>query len=99
MTRKLVTVVTPCYNEEGNVEQLYRAVKAVFAALPQYEYRHLFIDNASLDDTAGILLRLAAADPAVQVIRNARNFGHIRSPFHAIVPVSGAWAAVQTRTT
>jgi glycosyltransferase involved in cell wall biosynthesis len=89
MTRKLVTVVTPCYNEEGNVEQLYLAVKAVFAALPQYDYRHLFIDNASADATATILRRLASADPAVQVIRNARNFGHIRSPYHAIMQARG----------
>ena len=89
MTRKLVTVVTPCYNEEGNVEQLYLAVKAVFAALPQYEYRHLFIDNASTDATGAILHRLATADANVQFIRNARNFGHIRSPFHAILQAKG----------
>lgn len=89
MNRKLVTVVTPCYNEEGNVEQLYLAVKAVFAALPQYDYRHLFIDNASTDATATILRRLSSADQNVQVIYNARNFGHIRSPFHAIMQAKG----------
>ena len=89
MSRKLITVVTPCYNEEGNAEALYAAVREVFAKLPQYEYRHLFIDNASKDGTRAILRRLAAQDPNVQVILNARNFGQIRSPFHGIIEARG----------
>jgi polyisoprenyl-phosphate glycosyltransferase len=89
MPGKLITVVTPCYNEAGNIEALYEAVKRVFAALPQYRYEHLFIDNASGDDTAAILRRLAARDPAVKVILNTRNFGHIRSSFHGLLQARG----------
>jgi glycosyltransferase involved in cell wall biosynthesis len=89
MDRKLITVVTPCYNEEANVEALYRAVRGIFAELPQYRYRHLFIDNKSKDGTRDILRGLAAADSNVQAIFNARNFGHIRSPFHAIMEAEG----------
>lgn len=89
MTTRLITVVTPCYNEEGNVRELYLAVRRVFEGLPQYRYEHLFIDNASKDATAEILRTLAAADPKVKVILNARNFGHIRSPYHAILQASG----------
>lgn len=87
--RRLVSVVTPCYNEEGNVRELYLAVKGVFDALPQYRYEHLFIDNASKDATAEILRTLAAVDPNVKVILNARNFGHIRSPYHALLQAQG----------
>jgi polyisoprenyl-phosphate glycosyltransferase len=89
MSSPLITVVTPCYNEEANVEALYEAVKRVFAELPQYTYRHLFIDNASKDRTRMLLRRLAEKDPNVQVIFNARNFGHIRSPYHAILEAKG----------
>lgn len=89
MATRLITVVTPCYNEEGNVRELYLAVRRVFEGLPQYRYEHLFIDNASKDATAEILRTLAAADPKVKVILNARNFGHIRSPYHAILQASG----------
>ena len=89
MPPKLITVVTPCYNEAGNVEALYEAVKRVFAGLPQYRYEHLFIDNASKDDTPAILRRLAARDPAVKVILNTRNFGHIRSSFHGLLQARG----------
>ena len=77
--RRLISVVTPCYNEEGNAREMYTAVKDIFRALPQYEYEHIFIDNGSKDATAEILRSLAAADPAVKVILNTRNFGQVRS--------------------
>ncbi|HOX23358.1 MAG TPA: glycosyltransferase family 2 protein, partial [Elusimicrobiales bacterium] len=86
---KLVSVVTACYNEQDNVEELHRRVRKVFAALPQYEFEHIFIDNASTDATPQILRRLAVAHPNVKVILNARNFGHIRSPFHALLQAKG----------
>ena len=89
MPAPLITVVTPCYNEEGNVRELYLAVRRIFESLPRYQYEHLFIDNASKDATAEILRTLAAADPKVKVILNARNFGHIRSPYHALLQARG----------
>jgi glycosyltransferase involved in cell wall biosynthesis len=87
--RKFVSVVTPCYNEEGNVEELYRQIKAVFDDLPQYEYEHIYIDNDSQDGTQAILRRLAAEDRNVKVIINIRNFGHLRSPHHAFMEARG----------
>ena len=81
---KKISVVTPCFNEEANVEVLYGRVKAVFLKLGAYEYEHIFIDNASTDATQAILRKLAAADNNVKVIINTRNFGHIRSPYYAL---------------
>ncbi len=86
---KRISVVTPCFNEEGNVEELYSQIKAVFATLPQYDCEHIFIDNASKDGTLPILRRLAASDPKVKVIVNIRNFGHIRSPYHGLLAAQG----------
>jgi polyisoprenyl-phosphate glycosyltransferase len=86
---KLITVLTPCYNEESNVEPLYEAVKAIFATIPAYRYEHLFIDNASTDQTVDILRSIAARDPNVKVIVNARNFGPVRSPFHGMLQAGG----------
>jgi glycosyltransferase involved in cell wall biosynthesis len=85
----LLTVLTPCYNEEGNVREVYQQVKAVMLTLPGYDYDHLFIDNASKDGTVAILRELAAADPRVRVIVNTRNFGQIRSPYHALLEARG----------
>lgn len=87
--RKVISVVTPCYNEQGNVRELARQVAEVFAGLPQYDYELIFADNCSTDDTLAELRSLAAEDPRVRVIVNARNFGHIRSPFHAYLQAGG----------
>ena len=86
---KLISIVTPCFNEEENVEECYRRVRQLFASLGNYRYEHIFIDNASTDGTMGVLRRLAAGDRSVKVILNARNFGHIRSPYHAILQARG----------
>jgi len=86
---KHISVVTPCFNEEANVRALCAAVKGVFAQLGKYTYEHIFIDNASTDGTVAILKEIARTDKNVKIIVNARNFGHIRSPFHAIFQASG----------
>ncbi len=86
---KKISVVTPCFNEEQNVELLYGAVKELFRKSGAYDYEHLFIDNASTDGTQPILRRLAAADKGVKVILNTRNFGHIRSPYYAYTQAYG----------
>jgi polyisoprenyl-phosphate glycosyltransferase len=84
-----VTVLTPCYNEAENVRALYERVRAVFQPLQGYTYEHLFIDNASTDATVAILREIAAADKNVKVIVNTRNFGHVRSPYHALLQCRG----------
>ena len=86
---KLISVVTPCYNEEENVRELYTQVKTIFDDLGNYTYEYIFIDNASKDDTVAILRGIAEGDKKVKVIVNARNFGHIRSPYHAILQAGG----------
>jgi polyisoprenyl-phosphate glycosyltransferase len=85
----LLTILTPCFNEEGNVREVYQQVKAVMETLPGYDYEHLFIDNASKDKTIEILRELAAADKRVKVIVNTRNFGQVRSPYHALLQAHG----------
>jgi glycosyltransferase involved in cell wall biosynthesis len=87
---KTISIVTPCYNEEKNVEELYQRVRDTIASLGGgYRYEHVFIDNSSTDRTVTILKGLAKADPNVKIIVNARNFGHIRSPFHAFCQARG----------
>ena len=87
--RQTVTVLTPCYNEAENVQALYDRVRAVFAHLPEYRYEHVFIDNASTDATVAILKDIASRDRNVKIIINTRNFGHVRSPYHALLQCRG----------
>lgn len=86
---KTISVVTPCFNEEANVVELGQRVRAVFSALARFEYEHIFIDNASRDRTLPILREMAASDPRIKVIANARNFGHLRSPMHGMFQATG----------
>ena len=86
---KMISIVTPCYNEELNVETLYQQVKAVFDSLPQYQYEHIFIDNSSTDKTVEILKKLALSDRNIKIIVNIRNFGHIRSPYYGMLQANG----------
>ena len=84
-----VGIVLPCFNEEGNVDELYARLVDVFSKLPDYTFEMLFVDNASSDHTVEQLRRLATTDQRVRIIVNARNFGQIRSPFHGIMEVGG----------
>ncbi|MCC7277582.1 MAG: glycosyltransferase family 2 protein [Chromatiaceae bacterium] len=86
--RQLISLISPCLNEEGNIDELYRRASQVMADLPQYDFEYLFIDNASTDGTVDKLRALAERDTRVRVIVNTRNFGHIRSP---------TWGILQTR--
>lgn len=87
--KKLISIVTPTYNEEETIELLYSEVKKVFEKLTDYEYEYIFIDNASKDRTGFILKEIAKTDKNVKLIMNARNFGHIRSPFYGLLQAKG----------
>ena len=87
---KLISIVTPCYNEEGNVARLYEMVKDIMESkLSNYSYEHIFIDNASEDNTIKVLKKIAYEDKNIKIIINSRNFGHMRSPVYGMFQASG----------
>ena len=85
----LISIITPCFNEEENVREVFKQVKKVFDGLPNYTYEHIFIDNASKDKTVDILKELAIGNKQVKIIVNTRNFGHVRSPMYAVCQAKG----------
>ena len=90
MKMKLISIVTPCYNEEENVEELCRRVKEVMESrLSAYNYEHIFIDNASTDNTVNKLKNIASDNKNIKIIINSRNYGHMRSPVHGMFQASG----------
>ena len=85
-----LSVVTGCYNEEDNVLELYERICKVFKNnLVNYTFELIFIDNASTDRTVEVLKGIAARDKRVKIIINNRNFGHIRSGYHAFLQAKG----------
>ena len=86
---KKISIISGCYNEADNVSDLVERVSLIMATLPSYDYEQIIIDNASTDGTQDILRKLAITNPQVKVILNARNFGHIRSPYYGLLQASG----------
>jgi glycosyltransferase involved in cell wall biosynthesis len=87
---KKITVITPCFNEEDNVEICALELKKVMSEkLPTYEYEHIFADNASTDATLHRLRELAAVDPRIRVISNSRNVGPFRNMWNAMKSATG----------
>ncbi|MDP3122714.1 glycosyltransferase family 2 protein [Polynucleobacter sp.] len=86
---KLISILTPCFNESGNVEELYARILSVIEPLKQYEFEIIFIDNSSEDDTVEILRKMATLDKRIKVIINQRNFGYLRSPYWGMMQTSG----------
>ncbi len=86
--RKLISIVTPCFNEEENIAELYWRIVTIMADQP-YDYEHICIDNCSTDGTVKKIKDLAVTDKRLKLIVNARNFGHIRSPYYGILQSSG----------
>lgn len=85
MTIKKITFVSPTFNEESNVEELYQRIVKIWDLFPNYEFDLIVIDNCSTDSTVEILKRLATTDRRIKIIINTRNFGHIRSPYYGII--------------
>lgn len=87
--KKHISVLTPCYNEEGNMAKMVETLNEVFQKLPQYTFEHVIIDNNSTDNTQEVLRAQAAKYKHVKVILNEANFGWIKSHFHGLVQCKG----------
>ena len=87
---KKISLISSCYNEEENLDTLYdRVIKAIEPYSNNYEFEYILLDNGSCDNTEGKLRELAQKDKRIKVILNARNLGHIRSPYYGMVQCSG----------
>ncbi len=86
--KKLISIITPTYNEEDNIEKLCSQISQELLNI-DCDYEHIVIDNNSDDKTVEILKKLANKDKNLKIIVNARNFGHIKSPIHGMLQSKG----------
>lgn len=91
---EFISIVTPCFNEEGNIEELVKQIRDVFVKMNHTNYEHIIIDNDSQDNTQNLLRDMAAKDSKIKVILNNRNFGHIRSPYYGLLQANGDCAVL-----
>jgi polyisoprenyl-phosphate glycosyltransferase len=90
LTMKKISILVPTFNEEGNIKPLCaELINILSGKLSDYDYEILVIDNYSQDRTRERILELCVANKKIRAIFNAKNFGHIRSPFHGMLQTTG----------
>lgn len=82
MSVPVISIVAACYNESGNLYQLYDRICAVFEKI-DYDFEFLLVDNVSTDASMIIYQELVARDPRVKVLIMSRNFGDSQPSFLA----------------
>jgi glycosyltransferase involved in cell wall biosynthesis len=93
--KKLISIITPTFNEEGNIEKLCLKISEEILKT-DYDYEHIVIDNDSNDKTVEILKKIAIKNKNLKIIINARNFGHIKSPIHGMLQCKGEAAILMS---
>jgi dolichol-phosphate mannosyltransferase len=93
--KKVITIFCPVYNEEENVEAFYEKINAVISPFrDRHDFKFLFADNRSTDDTVEKLREMCAYDPNVALIRYSRNFGAMKSIYTGMITVQTDAVAV-----
>ena len=89
-TKKIISIMIPCYNEEANIRPICEAVIAeITKSLPEYDYEIVIIDNKSEDGTRDIIRELCVENPRIRAIFNMKNFGQFNSPYYGLTQCTG----------
>ncbi len=72
---KTIDLVVPCYNEEDVLHMFFEETNKVILTIPDYQFRYIFVDDGSRDNTLSILMELAEKHDNVKYISFSRNFG------------------------
>lgn len=89
MRKKIVSIVCPCLNEAGVIKKFHHELSNTISKINNYIFEIIYIDNHSTDNTREILRSIAKRNSNVKLIFNTRNFGHIRSPYYAMLQSNG----------
>ena len=74
MSKKLISLIVPAYNEEDCVDELFNRLDAVFATEPQYDFEVVIVENGSIDSTWVKLQAIAEKDSRFKILKLSRNF-------------------------
>ncbi len=89
-TKRLISIVTPCYNEEANVENHYQRVcRAIEPFRSKYDFEHIYTDNCSQDSTFDCLVAMSKKYPDFRVLRFSRNIGADRAIYFGLQHAKG----------
>ena len=89
----MITVITPCYNEQDALELFYEALTGEFEKM-NTGYELLLIDDGSTDETLAVMKKLAQKDENVRYISFSRNFGKEAAMYAGFCNAKGDYVAV-----
>lgn len=89
-----ISVVVPCYNEQGALPFYYDKMKEVMALLPELLFEIIIVDDGSTDGTLEVAKQLAKSDEHIRYISFSRNFGKEAAMYAGLKNASGKYTAI-----
>lgn len=89
-----ISVVVPCYNEQGALPFYYDKMKEVMALLPELSFEIIIVDDGSTDETLEAAKQLAKSDERIRYISFSRNFGKEAAMYAGLKNASGKYTAI-----
>jgi dolichol-phosphate mannosyltransferase len=71
-----LSIVAPCYNEQGGIEEFHRRISAAAKEVVGEDYELIFVNDGSRDATWAVMRKLVALDPRLTLINLSRRHGH-----------------------
>lgn len=73
--RKIISIIIPSYNEESNLDELYKRISVNINKIQKYDFEIILVENGSSDNSIIKLINFTQRDKRFKVIRLSRNFG------------------------
>lgn len=86
-----LSVVVPVFNEQGNIEPLLVEIAAALRGRVDFEI--VYIDDASKDDSSGVLRQAKSAYPELRVLRHESQSGQSTAIRTGVKAARGRWIA------
>ena len=82
--KKKITIICPVFNEEKNINDFYDTFCKIFEKLSNYDFRIMFADNKSTDNSLKLIEEISVKDKKVSLLGYSKNFGVMKSIYTAI---------------
>ena len=91
---KTIDIIVPCYNEQEVLTTFIEETQKVINTIENYEFRYIFINDGSKDNTLKILKELKSTYPNVDYISFSRNFGKEAGMYAGLSNSTGDYAII-----
>ncbi len=94
MSKKLISIVVPNYNEVGTLDELYERTTKVMQTLTKYDYEIVFFDDGSKDGSKEKIEELCKKDDHIKAVFYSKNFGYAKGTFYCFQQAKGDCAVI-----